>query len=137
MTRKSNFRLFVIIAFVALIGFSITACDLSNASGPQTTVTVTGIPSEYNGMLAWIQVDIPNSQDAWAMATISGGSGTFPLLDWKDDKPYSVSGDYMVFIFIFSDLNDFGNSGVYDGFIMSKRIQENTTIVWSEFIAAP
>ena len=134
MNRKSIFKLFGIIALVALVGFSMTACDSSNESGPQTTVTVTGIPSEYNGMLAFITVDIPNGHDGWNMATISGGSATFPLLDWRDDKPYSVSGDYMVIIFIFTDLNNFANS-VYDGFIMSKRIQENTIIEWSEFIS--
>ena len=143
MNRKSIFKLFGIIALVALIGFSMMACASLNTStpstprGPQTTVTVTGIPSEYNGMFAFITVDIPNRHDGWNMATISGGSATFPLLDWRDDKPYSVSGDYMVIIFIFTDRSNFRNSSVYDGYIMSKRIQENTTIVWSEFIIAP
>jgi hypothetical protein len=53
---KSTFKLFVIIAVIAAIGFSMAACDDGTTSGGggsggggSGTLTLTDIPAEYNG----------------------------------------------------------------------------------------
>jgi hypothetical protein len=56
---KSFFRIFGIIAFVAVIGFSMVACDDGSDSGGGSggggggTLTITNIPAKYNGRYAY------------------------------------------------------------------------------------
>jgi hypothetical protein len=112
----------------------------SQSSGAQLSVTVTGIPTEYNGKLAWIQMDTGSTRNdptvAWAMGNVSNGSITLGILDWTTDKPYSKTGNYFVAFFIWEDIDAARARGVEplsQGIIMSKDIGASASIAFSEF----
>ena len=46
---KNFIKVFGIIALLAVIGFSMAACDDDGGGGGSGTLTITGIPSQYNG----------------------------------------------------------------------------------------
>ena len=48
---KNTLKFFGIIALLAVIGFSMVACD-NGSTGPEGTFTITNIPAEYNGKYA-------------------------------------------------------------------------------------
>lgn len=64
---KSTFKLFVIIAVIAAIGFSMAACDDGTTSGGggsggggSGTLTLTDIPAEYNGKYVYFTMSSPS-----------------------------------------------------------------------------
>jgi len=128
---KNTIKIFGIIVLAMVIGFPLTANP--NA----TTITITGIPSEHNGRQAWIIVDDP-ANDGWNSGTITNGRITLSMLDWKDDKPYSITGNRRVDLMIFVNLEAAraGNTS-FKGLIRSRNIQDNTTIAFSEFELFP
>ena len=142
--NKKIIGLTMLVLFLTL-SLALTGCGTAPAagsqnSGPQLRITITGISSEFNGKLGWIQLDTGSSRNdptvAWAMGNIGNGSTTFNVLDWNTDKPYSKTGDYFVTFFIWEDLDAAGARGVealWQGIIMSKNIGEITSIELSEF----
>jgi hypothetical protein len=91
---KNLYKLIGIIALVAGIGFSFTACgdDDDDNGGGGGTFTLTGIPSEYNGKYiqiwidktgGWTRTDVWGSQDKDGSQTdfvlISNGRASIPL----------------------------------------------------------
>ena len=105
---KNVIRFFGIIALVAVIGFSFAACDSGGSSGEPTlqpgTITVTGIPPQFNGRFAYFEADNRDTQDirvmgnrepwenGWALVQIRNGSVTLPLRHFggpAHDQTYS------------------------------------------------
>ena len=84
---KNIIKLFGIIALVAVIGFSFTACgddDDKDDKGGGGTFTLTNIPSEYNGKYVWFYLDNDpdNTGVEWAYGTVSeyGSQYEFPRI---------------------------------------------------------
>ncbi|MDR0320108.1 MAG: hypothetical protein LBI28_01260 [Treponema sp.] len=137
--RKKIILLAMPVLILAL-SMALLGCVTTGSQGPQLSVTVTGIPAEYNGKLGWVLMDTgPSRNDptvAWAMGTISNGSITFNILDWKTDKPYNKTGNYFVTYFVWESLDAVRAPGVdalYTGIIMSKAFGETTSVGFSEF----
>jgi hypothetical protein len=110
------------------------------STGPQLRVTVTGIPSEFNGKYGIIRMDAgPSSSDpilAWDDGTVNNGSISFNILDWVTDQPYNTTGNYYIIFSIYEDMNAFVAPGVealWQGVIRSKSIGETNSIDLSEF----
>jgi hypothetical protein len=132
-------------AFILALSLVLTGClsappARSQSTGPQLRVTVTGIPSQYNGRLGWIQMDTGSTRNdptvAWAMGNISNGSVTFNILDWTTDRSYNRTGNYFIAFFVWEDLDAARARGVealWQGVIMSRDIGEVTSIEFSEF----
>jgi len=95
---KNLYKLIGIIALVAVIGFSFTACgddDDDNGGGGGGTFTLTNIPSEYNGKYMHItfeddagglfygnmESDLPTT----FVLSISNGRASIPLWEGADD----------------------------------------------------
>jgi len=133
---KNLLKVFGIIAFIAVIGFTMTACDEKDGV---ESVTITGIPSEYNGKFAMMLVDKGSKTHGWAMGTITGTSSTFNLLDWDDDEPTTISEDnYTVALLIANNVNDVSaKTYLFEGIIMSRSFSGTTvSIGFGEFINA-
>ena len=140
MNKKLFFLAMPCLILALCMIFAGCATTPADPPGPQLNVTITGIPSQFNGKLGWIQMDTgPSRNDptvAWAMANTAGGSITFNILDWVTDRPYSKTGNYYVSFLIWEDFNAARAPGVqplWHGFIISKNIGENNSIAFSEF----
>ena len=135
---KNMIKLFGIIAIVAIIGLSMVSCD--SDPDPGTKVTITGIPSQYNGKFAMLMVGFTDPFEAYGMLTISGTSATFELLDWDNDAPILVrNGNYPVSIIIADSMQAIvDDNEMYVGIILSKAFSGDTvSIGFNEFISAP
>ena len=131
---KNLLKLIGIIAFAAVIGFAMTACEEAAEIG---SVTITGIPSTYNGKFVMMLVDKGNEVQAYGMGTISGTSHTFNLLDWDDDESTTISeGNYGVTIMIAQNMKAItDDEEEYIGVIFSKSFSGTTvSIAFSDFI---
>jgi hypothetical protein len=95
---KNTFKLFGIIALLAVIGFSMAACDngTTDAGG---TFTMTDIPAEYNGKYAVFLVKVENVMIIWGiqgrntdgskvLTKINNGKAVMPLLREGTWEPY-------------------------------------------------
>jgi len=83
---KKTIKVFGIIAVIAIIGFSMAACDLNL---PEDGLTVTGIPKDYNGKWAFFYSANKGLYGAESIASgtytlvkISGESVNLPI--WED-----------------------------------------------------
>ena len=149
---KNTLKFLGIFAVVVLAGFSIMGCGSTPAAAPvqaevvetdaepQLKTTVTGIDEEFDGKFAWINFDTGSSRNdptvAYGMGTIKEGSVTINILDHETDLAYYTTGNYFVLFLIYEDLDSAGNGEepLWQGFIMSKDIEEDTSINLSEFI---
>ena len=132
MNKRNIFLLFGIIIFTV---FSTAACNSTpqQQTAPQTIITITDIPAEYNGRVGLVRFNV---NQAWATGSISEGSLVLPVLDWSRDLPYSLYGNYRVFLGIGIDFSHVGEEKfLYSGILISKNIaHEAASISWSEFI---
>ena len=134
-----------IIALVAIIGLSMTACvsspQSSSSAGTITNVTITEIPAQYNGKFAMLTLDTGGRGArtlAWGTRTISGTSATFNLLDWVTDQPTALrEGNYGVNIIIAATMQAIADDEEeYVGIIMSRALLgETISVEWGEFIS--
>jgi hypothetical protein len=115
---RNFFKLFGIIALVAVIGFSMAACSddsdkdkdsgkNNNSSGGDSSssneksIKITGL-DEFNGSSFELglasTIDKLEEEDlvAYAQGTIKNGTQTAALLDYKTDKAWTGSGSYIV-----------------------------------------
>jgi hypothetical protein len=134
---KNTFKILGIIAFIAVIGFSMTACpNDAGYSGTKQFITVTDIPSTYINKYGILMLSPPNNPSdivAYSsMEKISGASFTFPLYNWKNGDPWEGSGSYIIKILIFENRTD--TQWKYAGVTLEINITETTTIPWSLFI---
>jgi len=93
---KKAFKLFGIIALLAVIGFSMAACD-NGTTDAEGTFTITNIPAEYNGKYASF-IAYTSSKEIWgvqftesdlmALTKISNGKAVIPLLDGNTGDTY-------------------------------------------------
>ena len=140
---KSMIKVLGVVTLVALIGLSIAACASSPAQSAAsiTSVTITGIPSQYDGKFVMLTLDTggSNARDlAWGTRTISGTSATFNLLDWVTDQPTTViEGNYGVSIVIADNIQAIlDDNELYIGVILSRALSGKTvSIGFGEFIS--
>jgi len=75
---KNRSKLFGIIATVAVIGFSMTACgDGANGGGNDIIITITGIPTDWQGAVITLRVEQGATDIAYGPVTITGTTGVF------------------------------------------------------------
>jgi hypothetical protein len=107
---KNFLKLFGIIALVAVIGFSMTACDPEKdnndgGGGNEKSIKITGLDDFYGSSY---QLGLATSVDklydedliAFAEGTIRSGTQTAPLLDYNTGKPWTGSGSYYVGVYL-------------------------------------
>ena len=142
MKRKELFKLNAvrwvagIIAFAAVIVFSVAGCATTGGTGSGTTsstpitVTVTGDFSDYAGRKAWMAV----GDDSYAMPLNVSASTTslpFTLLRYDNDRSFTKPGNYMVTLWFRKDDD---KSTDVDFVIMSRQINEgDNNIAFSAF----
>jgi hypothetical protein len=140
---KKTFKILGIIAFTALIGFSMTACPPEETEGPpppEKFLTVTGIPSEHIGKIGAVKLYTPGSPPVVTvystMEKINGDSITFPLYNWAGENPWQGSGNYKITIFIFQDRKAAAlGQPIYKGVTTEEIVitEPTTAIEWSSF----
>ena len=142
---KKTIKILGIIAFIAVIGFSMTACppEADNPAKPEKYITVTGIPPNYTNMIGALKLyPIGNPSVVTVYSTeeiISGTSVILPLFNWAKEDPWLGSGSYNITIFIFKDKKE-ATAGQYryKGVVENTAITETTTIIdWSLFSSRP
>ena len=103
---KNTIKVLGIIALVAVIGFTMAACDNGSKddNGSGGTFTLTGIPSQYNGKYFYIQIDTSNTDAEWAYGTvdedgsqyyfarISNGRASIPM--WTSSDSWNTGERY-------------------------------------------
>jgi hypothetical protein len=142
---KKPLKILGIIAFIAVIVFSMTACPAEGASSsakPENFITVTEIPPGYNGMIGALKLYSPDSSKVTVYSTeekISGDSVTLPLFKWSNEDPWSGSGRYDISIFIFRDKKAAAAGNyIYKGATTETSITEATTAIeWALFTPKP
>jgi hypothetical protein len=111
LSMKNVFKAFGIIALVAVIGFYFTACSDDGGGGgggDDGTLTVTNIPSKYNGKYAWAEVlldatyydyeifgveSISVENGTGKGVKISNGSVSIPMWVYKEGDSFSRYSD--------------------------------------------
>jgi len=132
---KNNFKLFGIIAMVAVIGFSVISCgnNDSNDDGP-VRITVTGLEN-YNG---WVIEVYLSDGYFWAHGypeeRIANGSGTADLLDTETELPFTRTGLFFVGLELFCCC--YGDAAYYVTANRVNIIGGSQTIPFSAFIPA-
>jgi hypothetical protein len=134
---KKICKILGIIAIIAAIGFSMTACkdDEDFPDPPKQFLTVEGIPSPYINKYGIILLTPPNSTDInvySALEKINSTSISFPLYIRENNAPWEGSGNFCVKILIFE--NAATEQRTYQGVIESTNITASTVITWSSFI---
>jgi len=147
---RKPFKILGIIAFIAVIGFSMTACDDDDtddsAPKPENFIKVTGIVPAYSGKIGALKL-YPVSPDDDPAKTptvtvysteeiINVTSTTFPLYNWKNEKPWLGTGKFRITIFIFEN-----RAAVVQGTTIYKGetteivdiTEKTTTINWLSF----
>jgi len=93
---KKVFKLFGIVALVALIGFSMAGCDDgSGGGGGGGTFTITNIPSQYNGKYVSLSGHNNNNNAIYGYVPgkktypqISGGKVSIPLWTYSSGTTF-------------------------------------------------
>ncbi|MDR0315287.1 MAG: hypothetical protein LBH97_00125 [Treponema sp.] len=144
---KNTFKIFGIIAFVAVIGFSFTACEEDEGfdrDGIYKTITVIGLPVEgteenYFNKYAYIGLGTTGKGDIAAVSVntrITSSSLTLDLYNasGKDEnKRFDGKGSFMV-IFTITETSDAKSEELFSGYLLSQPIsQENTIISFGAF----
>ena len=128
---KKTIRFFGIIAIIALIGLSMTACDDGSCThhGSSARITVNGL-GDYNGNFAFLSL---GSAEFWGSANVVSGSISVDMLCWECDQPDFRPGAHMVMLVIYNSLFDLTEK--YTGVIATKVISAgNTTLQYNEFV---
>jgi len=105
----------------------------------QKSITMTGIPSNYNGKIGMI-VMAPSNDDqnytAYSTVTMAVPSTTFPLLDWTTDESWGGSGNF-VFVLMIGETEQAIATDKYLYLAQSNDAtnitQETTTLKWAQF----
>ena len=146
---KNMIRQFGVIFLAMVIGFSMAACASSPSGGTApsaasagtiTSLTITGIPSQYDGKFVMMTLDTGGSGAttlAWGTRTISGTSVAINLLDWVTDQPTAIrEGNYGVNIFVAANMQAIvDDEEEFIGIIMSRAFAgETVSVEWGEFM---
>ena len=131
--KKNLFFLAMPLCLLAL-SLVLVGCEEESKDPPQTNLIITGIPSEYTGMIGFAGLSQGSTTRAWSMPqTISGSSVTNALLDYVTDESYSANGNYTVIFIIASDISSIEDP-VWDGYVASKSITGETIYIpFNEF----
>jgi len=142
---KNFLKLLGIIAFVAVIGFSMSACDDDsddnsggnndggggNGGGSnEKSIKITGLDDFYGssyqlGLATTIDKLYDEDLVAFAEGTIRSGTQTAPLLDYKTGDPWTGSGSYYVGVYLeWSDKN--GKNG--ETFVTKSKKSFNSSV---------
>jgi len=127
--------------FLSMTQQSDVKSSMQQSAGEQKSITISGIPHNYRNKVAMLSIaPSPNSQNytAYSLGTISGTSVTFPLSDFKTDKPWGGSGNFAFIILIGESAQAIaGKQYLYVGqtAATSSVNQKTTTIQWSQFLA--
>jgi hypothetical protein len=142
---KNTVKLMGIIAVVAVIGFSFTACgeqEEFDRDGVAKTITITGIPVTgagnfldkfgYTG-LGTLGGNVPTV--SLPKKITSSGTLELPLIDAESKKPFDGTGTFIV-IFVINETSDTSSRELYSGKILSVSVTKaNTTIPFAQFDA--
>jgi hypothetical protein len=132
-------RSIAIIALVAAIGFSMTACKDDAGDPDPNIITITDIPSIHVGKVGALMLSTSPTSTTYpfySIDTISGSSFSFSMKDWiNDSRPWDGKGNYIATIFIFNDIEaaragNYNYAGVRNTDITGKT----TTLAWSSFV---
>jgi len=106
---KNVFKFLGIIALVAVIGFSMAACDNSGddngEGGNEKSIKITGLGDYYGssyqlGLATSVNRLFDEDLVAFAEGTIRSGTQTAPLLDYNTGRPWTGSGSYYVGVYL-------------------------------------
>jgi hypothetical protein len=138
---RNTIKLLGIIALVAVIGFSMTACDqaLPTTDDPdlQTVITITGL-SEHIDKYAYAGLgsdEYKKNVGFTVPKKITEGSMEFKLID-ENKKAISVQGS-VTLILIISKTSDTKQPTDFEGFTIDTVKKGNTTIKFSDFEPIP
>jgi len=142
---KKTFKIFRIIALAAVIVFFMAAC--SDSIADPNIITVTGIPSTYNGkfgtLLLYPYPINSSTPTVYSMETISETT-LFSLLRWKRDDPWDGKGNFRISFLIYDSVEaatDHPSQYIYAGVLAdntSIRIEgKYTDMAWSSFNQKP
>jgi hypothetical protein len=124
--KKEYFmRRIVIIAIIAVVGFSFVACGEPKE---EKTIVVTDL-EDYNGKYGYTGLGIYSSGKVVAVSLskkISGGKLTLPLIDAKSYEPFDGTGTFVA-IFTITETSDTDSTELFDGYIYPLSITEATT----------
>ena len=135
---KNTLKFLGIIAFVAVIGFTMTACGEENPCSSHgvdtTTVSVTGF-SEHSGKMSMIVYRKNNAYEAWGMTNNVPVSGaiSFNTYCWECNEFCTLAGSYTVNILFFVSQEALSANDYYEYAVAGKDISQNTTMSKSEF----
>jgi hypothetical protein len=104
--------LFGVIALVAIIGFSMAACDNDDGGGGngdggsnEKSIRITGLDDFYGssyqlGLATTVDKLYYEDLVAFAEGTIRSGTQTAPLLNYRTGDPWTGSGSYFVGVYL-------------------------------------
>ena len=140
-------KLFSVVMLITLLasGLILAGClsGPSSQSSVQMEITITGIPSAYNGMVGMLTLSPPGTQRgssiAWAFSNIrSNNSFVGSMLDWTRDRPWYKSGNYFVAFIVDESMDAIAEKGrepKFTGVIFNKSItRETVSISFEEFL---
>ncbi|GBU28343.1 hypothetical protein R84B8_01901 [Treponema sp. R8-4-B8] len=143
---KNMFKFFGIVTLTVIIGFSLSACYISNndrtdLNNSENTfkkfIAVPGIPSAYKGKYASLYLTSLSDRNyaAYCSTAITGASTTFPLSDWETDTPWNGIGNYIIEIIISED-ESMAYSLYYGTTALTAVTVTTTVIEWDSFNSA-
>jgi len=128
-------KLLGIIAFAAILGLGLfTSCE---EPADSTDITITGIPSQYEGMYisgGAYTLGGGSAQGVDSMKKVTNGEAKLELKDFNDEKDVSLDGKYTIAIMITQSSSVPAFTVGRDWFIQSKELGGgNNKIEFSEF----
>jgi hypothetical protein len=130
---KNTIKILGIIALMAVIGFSMSACKIEEES--QYFLTINGIPAKYDGHVGIVSLVSGKNPVAYAGVTINSTTVTLPLLDFSSDGPWGENGSYSVVVILYENRQALNNKITsYEGATMGTISvnQETTVMNWSQ-----
>jgi hypothetical protein len=127
---RNTFKWLGIIALVALIGVSFTACpEEFDRDGVAKTITVTNIPATYINNYGYIGLGTQSGDDvptvSYPQKITSTRSLDLPLIDAKSKKEFDGKGTFIVIFTITETIET--KPELWSGFISSKSISNAKT----------
>ena len=105
MNKKNFFKLFGIIAVIAIVGLSMISCKDDTDDGVQKTLVITDIPVTYLNQDVMVALcsdinDLTNSLTAFNSVNLKSGTATIPLVFYNEpSKQWTGIGDYYILMF--------------------------------------
>jgi hypothetical protein len=133
--------------FIRMLGFValITAAGSLFGQNAQKSITITGIPTTYNGMFGMLALSpstTSTNYTAYSLVRLNGTQAVFQLSDWNTDGPWSGSGNFAITLAIYKDNQAVSNKqttfeGKTSGLVTIN--QTSTAVQWSQLAggAAP